>query len=46
MDSKLTFNVDRELVRKAKSYAKDKGRSLSDLVEIYFKALIRKKLSE
>ena len=39
MDTKLTLNVDSEVVRKAKSYAKDKGRSLSDLVEAYFKAL-------
>lgn len=39
MNTKLTLNVDRELVRKAKAYAKDKGRSLSDLVESYFKAL-------
>ncbi len=39
MDTKLTLSVESELVRKAKSYAKGKGRSLSDLVEIYFKAL-------
>ena len=38
MNTKLTLNVDSELVQKAKSYAKDKGRSLSDLVESYFKA--------
>ncbi|MGB4293813.1 MAG: DUF6364 family protein [Bacteroidales bacterium] len=43
MDSKLTLNVDRKLVRKAKSYVKDKGRSHSGLVETYFKALTRKK---
>jgi hypothetical protein len=47
MDTKLTLNVDSELVRKAKLYAKDKGRSLSDLVEMYFKALThRKAISE
>jgi hypothetical protein len=43
MDTKLTLNVDSELVKKAKSYAKDKGRSLSDLVESYFKALTHRK---
>ena len=43
MDTKLTLNVDSELVQKAKSYAKDKGRSLSDLVETYFKALTHRK---
>jgi len=42
MDTKLTLNVDSELVQKAKSYAKDNGRSLSDLVEMYFKALTHK----
>jgi len=43
MDKKLTLNVDSELVQKAKSYAKDRGRSLSDLVEMYFKALTHRK---
>ena len=43
MNTKLTLNVDSELVQKAKSYAKDKGRSLSDLVESYFKALTHRK---
>lgn len=43
MDTKLTLNVDSELVQKAKSYAKDKGRSLSDLVEMFFKALTHRK---
>ncbi|TFG93606.1 MAG: hypothetical protein E4G71_00120 [Candidatus Atribacteria bacterium] len=43
MDTKLTLNVDSELVQKAKLYAKDKGRSLSDLVEMYFKALTHRK---
>ena len=42
MDTKLTLNVDSDLVQKAKSYAKDKGRSLSDLVEAYFRALTHK----
>ncbi|MBW6490442.1 MAG: hypothetical protein K0B15_04505 [Lentimicrobium sp.] len=47
MDTKLTLNVDSDLVQKAKLYAKDKGRSLSDLVEMYFKALThRKTISE
>lgn len=39
MDSKLTLNVDKDLARKAKKYARSRGRSLSDLVESYFKAL-------
>jgi hypothetical protein len=46
MDTKLTLNVDSELVKKAKLYAKKDGRSLSDLVESYFKVLTRKKESK
>ena len=41
MDTKLTLNVDKEIVGKAKKYAKSKGRSLSDLVEDYLKFLTR-----
>jgi uncharacterized protein DUF6364 len=39
MDSKLTLNIDKELADKAKVYARNNGRSLSDLVENYFKFL-------
>ncbi len=42
MDSKLTLNVDKDLARKAKIYARSRGRSLSDLVESYFKILTSK----
>ena len=46
MDSKLTLNIDKELAKKAKSYARSRGRSLSDLVENYFKILTSKDRSE
>ena len=39
MDSKLTLNVNKDLAKKAKIYARSRGRSLSDLVEDYFKFL-------
>ena len=39
MDSKLTLNVDKNIVHRAKQYARSKGRSLSDLVEDYFRFL-------
>jgi hypothetical protein len=39
MDAKLTLNIDKDVVRKAKVYAKKEGRSLSDLVENYLKFL-------
>lgn len=35
MDSKLTLKLDSEVIEKAKSYAKDKNISLSQLVERY-----------
>ena len=41
MDSKLTLNIDKDVARKAKVYAKSNGRSLSDLVENYLKLLTR-----
>jgi hypothetical protein len=39
MDSKLTLSIDKDVVRKAKVYAKSNGRSLSGLVENYLKLL-------
>ena len=41
MAYKLTLNIDKELAEQAKVYAKSTGRSLSDLVENYFKMLSR-----
>jgi hypothetical protein len=40
MDSKLTLNINKEVAKRAKFYAKNRGRSLSDLVENYLKLLI------
>jgi hypothetical protein len=41
MDTKLTLNIDKDVARKAKTYAKSKGRSLSDLIENYLKLLTK-----
>lgn len=41
MDTKLTLNIDKDVTRKAKVYARNKGRSLSDLVENYLKLLTK-----
>jgi hypothetical protein len=41
MDAKLTLNIDRDIARKAKVYARSNGRSLSDLVENYLKLLTK-----
>jgi hypothetical protein len=40
MDAKLTLTIEQSLISRAKEYAKGQGRSLSDLVENYFKLLI------
>ena len=41
MDAKLTLSIDKDVARKAKVYARSKGRSLSDLVENYLKLMIK-----
>ena len=37
MDAKLTLSINRDIARKAKVYAKNRGRSLSDVIESYLK---------
>ena len=37
MNTKLTLTIEKEVIEIAKKYAKEKGQSLSDLVENYFK---------
>ena len=39
MDTKLTLNINKRVVNKAKIYAKEQGRSLSDLIENYLIAI-------
>ena len=39
MNTKLTLNVDHEVILKAKQFAKIQGRSLSDIVETYLKMI-------
>jgi len=39
MNTKLTLNVDQEVIQRAKELAKRRGRSLSDLVESYLKVI-------
>ena len=46
MNTKLTLTIDKEVIEQAKKYATEKGRSLSDLVENYFKYLTERKLEE
>ncbi|CAN0585010.1 unnamed protein product [Ectocarpus sp. 12 AP-2014] len=39
MNTKLTLTIEREIIERAKTYAKEKNRSLSDLIENYLKML-------
>ena len=41
MNTKLTLTIEQTVIEKAKEYAKEKGRSLSDIVENYFKAITK-----
>ena len=41
MNTKLILTIDQSVLNKAKKYAKDQNRSLSDLVENYLKALTK-----
>ena len=40
MDTKLTLNVDKEVIEKAKKYASSHKKSLSRLIESYLKSLV------
>jgi len=42
MTTKLTLTVDKETIEQAKKYAKEQGRSLSNIVENYLKLLSAK----
>jgi len=41
MNTKLTLTIEQSIIEKAKSYAKGKGRSLSDIIENYLKAITK-----
>jgi len=46
MNTKLTLTIEQAVIEKAKSYAKDKGRSLSDIIENYLKAITKEQKVE
>ncbi len=39
MNTKLTLNIEQELIKTAKKYAKERQQSLSSLVQNFFKVL-------
>lgn len=46
MNTKLTLTIEQKVIKKAKEYAKDKNRSLSDIIENYLKTLTKKDQAE
>lgn len=46
MNTKLTLTIEQEIIKKAKEYAKDKNRSLSDIIENYLKILTKEEKIE
>lgn len=44
MNTKLTLTIEQSIIKKAKSYAKSRGRSLSDIIENYLKVITKEEL--
>lgn len=45
MNTKLTLTIEKEVIEIAKKYAKEKGQSLSEIVENYFKFVAAKRVN-
>ena len=46
MNTKLTLTIEKDIIKRAKEYAKDKDRSLSDIIENYLKSLTKEEQKE
>ena len=46
MNTKLTLTIEQSVIDRAKKYAREKERSLSDLIENYLKAITKEKKTE
>lgn len=46
MNTKLTLTIEKEIIERAKRYAKAKDRSLSDIIENYLKVLTARENKE
>ena len=44
MNAKLILTIEKEVIKVAKEYAKEKGQSLSEMVENYFKFVTVKRV--
>jgi hypothetical protein len=43
MNTKLTLTMEQSIIKQAKKYARNRERSLSDLIENYLKVLVNEK---
>ena len=41
MNTKLTLTIEKEIIERAKNYAKEKNRSLSNIIENYLKIITK-----
>jgi replicative DNA helicase len=41
MNTKLTLTIEQSVIEKAKKYASERGRSLSDIIENYLKVITK-----
>ncbi len=46
MNTKLTLTIEQEIIKRAKYYAKEKNRSLSDIIENYLKVLTKEEYKQ
>jgi predicted CopG family antitoxin len=46
MNTKLTLTIEQSVIEKAKKYANEKGRSLSDIIENYLLAITKEDNNE
>jgi hypothetical protein len=46
MNTKLTLTIEQSIIEKAKKYASQKGRSLSDIIENYLKIITKEDNNE
>lgn len=46
MNTKLTLTIEQTIIEKAKKYANEKRRSLSDIIENYLKGITKEDTSE
>jgi uridine kinase len=46
MNTKLTITIEQTIIERAKRYAKNKGRSLSDIIENYLKVITKEEESQ